>query len=911
MRNRKWELKDKIWPHVLKAVFISFLLILTHMPFSTFAYASVSPEIITAIEVRGASRIKEDDLIDLVSLSAGDMLDRQKLSKGIKRAFKKGIFHDIQAVSLPSDGGIKLVYIVKEISLVEKIVVKGNEIFFAKKIKDNFYFKEGEDYQEDFLDSARSGLYRFYERKGYPDAEIKITVEEYKKAAVRIYINVKAGPPLIIKKLDVTSEVGFIMKTAEDSIFDRDVMDKELERIEAYYKKKNHINSKAGPYQFSNGVLTVPVYVGPALEIEFKHNDAVSSRKLKKELTFLEEGEVTDESVSDTAERIRLLYVSKGYYYAQVAASVKREEDLIRVLFVIFEGERVVLRTVRFSGNTIIPDALKKILPLKEDKYYNDNLLDDGRESLIRFYNALGYLRADVTEVEKEFKNNGLDLDLEFIIHEGPQTRIRSIAIEGNEKIGTAQIRDVLKLFERIPYNAVDIGDARHRVISLYGRRGYMDAEVEVKSVIEKEHASLTFRIQENNPIIIGKIILRGNNKTKDKIIYRDMTFEESESYNHEEITRTKQRLYRLGIFNEVSIDMLEGGQELEAGVVKDMLVTVKEANPGSVEITGGYGDYEGVRGSVDIKYRNLGGYNRQVGSRTMLSDKDKRHVFSFREPWFLNKPNLLFRVSLTLEDRDVINIETRDVLYKVEKQSFVAGIEKEIVENLKAGLDYEYSFTDTKDVEEDIILTKEDTGTLRIGSISPSLFYDTRDNPFNPTSGSQHGVVVKYASDIFLSETDFIKGTVQSAWFFQIMKRVVFAFSLRGGAAYGFDESEEIPLIERFFLGGRSTVRGYKHEALGPKGENDDPTGGNVFALTNLELRFNMGKGFGLVTFVDGGEVWQTFDEVDGDLKYTTGAGLRYNTPVGPVRLDYGYKLNREPDESIGEFHFSFGHAF
>ena len=209
------------------------------------------------------------------------------------------------------------------------------------------------------------------------------------------------------------------------------------------------------------------------------------------------------------------------------------------------------------------------------------------------------------------------------------------------------------------------------------------------------------------------------------------------------------------------------------------------------------------------------------------------------------------------------------------------------------------------------MILSKEDTGTLEISSISPSVFYDTRDNPFDPSSGSLQVFVVKYASEAFLSEAEFIKGTIKSSWFVKLFKPVVFAFSLGGGAAYGLDESEEIPLIERFFLGGRTTVRGYSNDTLGPKGKNDNPTGGNMFALTNWELRISVFKGFGLVTFLDAGNVWRTADEVDDELKYTIGTGLRYNTPVGPVRIDYGHKMNKESGDSSGEVHFSFGHAF
>ena len=119
------------------------------------------------------------------------------------------------------------------------------------------------------------------------------------------------------------------------------------------------------------------------------------------------------------------------------------------------------------------------------------------------------------------------------------------------------------------------------------------------------------------------------------------------------------------------------------------------------------------------------------------------------------------------------------------------------------------------------------------------------------------------------------------------------------------------LPDYERFFLGGSTTVRGYIHDSLGPKGEDGTPTGGNMFYLGNFELRTFIRKGFGLVAFLDSGNVWKTAQDTESDIKFTVGAGLRYNTPVGPVRLDYGHKLDKEDDESRGEVHFSIGHAF
>jgi outer membrane protein insertion porin family len=867
---------------------------------------------IKAIEVHGLSRMEEEELIDLICFTPGDKLTKEELRAGIRRAFKKGIFHDIKVISEPYDDGIKLIYLVEEIPLVHKIFVEGNEYFSEREIKREFYFKEGEEFHDVFLDKAKRTLLEFFKRKGFADARVEITIKKTEKdSEIDIYITVKEGQPLIIRDVEVPEDVRSLIRFVKGDIFDRDELDKDIRKIKGHYKKENYFNPIIGPYKFSDGVLIIPIKRGKKLELVFKDNTAISDKKLRKEVLFWEDEDITNELISEMANRIKRLYASKGYYYAQVAAGVESTEEVIKVTFVIFEGKKVTLRNINFEGITFKPEILKKIIPLNENKPFNSTLLNNSRNSLAGFYRALGYLEMKVVDIKKEFKNDGKDLTLTFVIDEGYQTKIKSIKIVGNNNVDTAEIRKVLNIKEGAPYNLIDIGDARYRILSLYSQYGYVDTNIDVESVIDDHEAVVTFKITENRPSIIGKIILRGNRKTKAKIITREFVFNEGEVYDQEKITRTKQKLYKLGLFTEVSIEMLEPYTRGKDRLVRDLLVSVKEGKAGAVEIGIGFGEYEKLRGSFDINYRNLGGYHRQIGFRAELSSVETRYILNFKEPWLFNKPNLSLKVFLMKEDRRSMNIETRDVLYKTDRFSFIASIEQELGKGLKAGLSYEYSFVDTKDVKPGVILSKEDTGTIGISSISPSLFYDTRDNPFDPTSGSLHGIVLKYASKLFLSETEFIKGTFQSSWFFPLIKRVVFAFSLRGGAAYGFEETEEIPLIERFFLGGRTTVRGYSHDTLGPKGSDGNPTGGNIFALTNVELRFSIGKGFGFVTFLDAGNVWRNSDEVRARLKYTAGAGLRYKTPVGPIRIDYGHKLNKEPDESSGEVHFSFGHAF
>ena len=867
---------------------------------------------IKAIDVRGLTRTGEEELVDLVSFNIGDILDRNILTSGIRRAFRKGIFLDIKVESEPYEDGIKLIYAVREIPVIKNISITGNKHLSSGKINKLIDFEEDEDFREELLEQAVTALADYYKRKGFPDAYVMINVEEGSTpSSVNLLVNIEEGPPLIIKSIDIPDDVKKYLSLSAGDILDAEALEKDINKIRGHYKKDKYIMPAVGPYEFKDGDLRVPVVRGPQLELQFKGNSAMSSRKLKKVVPFYDDGEVQDDSIEETVKQIRKLYLGKGYYNARIAAGVENEGEKIIVSFFIFEGKKVLLRKIDFNGISISREAVIGIIPFRENKPYNENLLKSSRESLISFYKALGYLKIDVADIKKTFSSDGRDLDIEFMINEGPQTIIRDIKIVGAERISESKIKRTFGLSEGNPYNVIDIGDARYRILSLYGQYGYVDARVEIESIINKDSAVLTFRITENKPAVIGKIIIKGNRKTKAKIIQREFTIGEGEPYNFEELLKTKQMLYKLGLFNEVSIEMLESGQEADDKLVKDVIVSLREGKAGSVEFGLGYGDYEKVRGSFDVRYVNLGGYNRQVGFKAEVSAVEQRYVFNFKEPWLFNKPDIPFNIFLIKEEIQSVNLDTKDVLYEIDRISLLLDVEMELLERLRANFNYEYSLTDTTDVDPDVILSREDTGTIGIGSISPSLFYDTRDDPFEPTSGFLHGITLKFASEAFLSETEFVKGTFQSLWFLKLKKGLILALAFKGGAAYSFDDNKELPLIERFFLGGRTTVRGYSQDMLGPKGPDGNPTGGNMYSLINTELRIALGKGFGLVVFMDAGNVWVLAEDTDEKQKYTAGAGLRYSTPVGPVRIDYGHKLDREEDESSGELHFSFGHTF
>jgi outer membrane protein insertion porin family len=409
---------------------------------------------------------------------------------------------------------------------------------------------------------------------------------------------------------------------------------------------------------------------------------------------------------------------------------------------------------------------------------------------------------------------------------------------------------------------------------------------------------------------LIGRIILRGNETTRDKVITRELLIKTGDVYNYGAILDSQQRIYRLGYFRVARFEPVRPG---EKEYVKDMLFTMEERPAGAVEIGVGYGDLDRLRGFMEISHRNLWGSARYANLRFEESDILRRAIFNYKEPWFLGR-KLEAKFSLVWSDAEKLNADTRETYYSTRRTTAAFGIEK-VYEHLKPSLTYQFENIVNYDVKPEAQLTPEDSGRVLVSSLSPALVWDGRDDVFNPRRGAIYGVVLKESLRELASEADFTKLTVQASWFFPIGSNIVTALSARAGMSWPFRDTAEVPLHERFYMGGNTTVRGYTQDSIGPSAvaPNGDPIpqGGSSMTVFNLEFRLFPGEGLGFALFMDAGNVWPGQDININDLRASYGVGLRYGTPIGPLRIDYGQKIDRQPDESPGEVHFNIGHPF
>jgi outer membrane protein insertion porin family len=881
--------------------FVLIILCLPFIPLNTGA--SVTGE----IEINGLYSIDKEELLYLLDIHPGDSIDEELIRLGIKRAFLKGIFEDI---SVETFGGedVDVLISVKERDFIEKISIKGDYALSKKRIKRLFLIKEDSVLLCDVLERALKTLRHELELRGFPHASVHAEIIALKKPhRIKILLTVYTGEPLRIEAIQTDDETKRAMKLSDGDIYDQIKLSKDFERIKKYYKKQKFFNPEIGQHTFTDGILEIPVHPGKRLNISIIDNHAISTKKIMREMPFFELEAFNYDIVEESVYRIISLYHKKGYLFVQVAPVISVTDDHIDLHFFIYEGQKVKTGKITFTGTSLPVKDLEEVLTLRKGKVYNAEFLDTDRERLRTYYIALGYLSVSIEEFQTTYYEDSNTMDIEIIINEGLKTEIERITIIGTQHIPEEAVRTVLQIEPGDVYNEVNIINARDRVVDLYNSRGFLRTNVAVESEIEEYKAAVTFKIQESTEILFGKTIVAGNYRTRYHVIERELHDKENIPYNYRILTRDRRKLYKTGLFTDVSMKALDRYDHK-----KDVLLTVKEGNPGSVEFTFGYATYERFRGILDVSYRNLWGRNKQPSLKLDVSSLARRLILQYYEPWFMNKERLQFRSFMLIENKKEINIDTRETRYRLKRYAASAGVEKDVSDTVLAKLYYEFSVVNTYDVQPDVILSKEDVGTLFISGIVPGILYDTRDNIFEPQKGIFSGASLKFTSPLFFSESDFLKFTFFGNYYQALSKRFVFAASLRGGLARGDRGTTELPIVERFFLGGRTTVRGYEQDLLGPKGEDGNPTGGNAFLMQSLELRASLGKGIGLVAFLDGGNVWVDAKDINlKDWKFTPGIGVRYKTPVGPLRFDYGYKLEDEPGQSRGVFHFSIGHAF
>jgi outer membrane protein insertion porin family len=703
-------------------------------------------------------------------------------------------------------------------------------------------------------------------------------------------------------------------------------------------------------------VVSFIVEEKPAIaEIRYVGNDELGVDEIQ-EVVDLERFAILDISkVQRNAQKIRDLYAEQGYYLAEVDYEIAEAEgraDLAVITFNIQEYAKVQVKKITFLGNeNLADDELAGIMATREGSYFSfltdfgtfqEEAFEADLQRLTAFYYNHGYVQVNVSRPSIRLSRDKRYLYVTISIEEGEQYFAGSIDIQGD------MISDKDELLELVNLETGDVFDYGRmrqdieRVRNLYRNAGYAYVNVNPLTRIDKENnkVDLTYDIQQGNKVYLGRIEIAGNRKTRDYVIRREMEIEEGELFSAAALEASKRQIRRLGYFDQVEVTTQRGARD----DLINVLVQVNETRTGTFQVGAGFSSTESFIANAQISQNNLLGRGQSLSFQAQLSSIRTLFNLKFSEPWLLgSRWNFSF---------DLYNFEYafQDFTRQSTGGNLTFGypiseaFELKIPGDLVASLTYKLENVDVTAGGQSGTNAGA-TGSLFGGGLTSSVqggvFYDTRNNRLFPSEGSYHSAKTEFADRSFtLSQNEFLKVDMETRWYFPLFWEFVLRLQGELGYVTNLDAEGTVPLFERYFVGGPTTVRGFERYSLGPIREvannPNDPAsgldefriGGNKRLIFTAEIEFPIFTAAGIkgVLFTDMGNAFDNdqpltlvpdlFAEREGDtfsnaLRTSVGFGFRWLSPIAPLRFEWGIPLERLRGEQPVVFDFSIGNAF
>lgn len=646
--------------------------------------------------------------------------------------------------------------------------------------------------------------------------------------------------------------------------------------------------------------------------IRLKGNKVFKDDKIKENLTIKTGSILNTFKVQSNINRIEEIYKEKNYHNVNVTYTVLPiEHNQVDLEFTIDEGEKVLIESINFEGNNAYTDKeLKKLMKTTEKGFFSwltssgdlkREDLDQDITKLSSFYYNNGYIQAKIGEPKIEFKENEITITIK--IDEGPQFKVGNVDVTGDLVLPKEELLKKLKITKETYYNREVVRNDILALTDLYSDEGYAYADISPR--IEKDFDTLkvniTYVVNKGKLVYFENIIIGGNTKTRDKVIRRELKVYEQELYSGRELKQGVRNLYRLDFFEDIKVNTVKGSAD-DKMILK---VDVTEKSTGSFSFGAGYSSEENVFGMASIMQRNLFGRGQILQLQAQIGSRTTQYNLNFTEPWLFDIP-LSAGIGLYNWETDYDTYDRKSIGGRIR-------FGYPVYKFTRANIGYNYDHADISNISEDAAESIKDLeGTNITSAVTASLIYDSRDRAFNPTEGSKHSISIEYAG--LGGNIAFTKYLADTGWYIPLFKETT-GF-LHGKTGYVKENSGGIlPDYERFYLGGINSMRGYEWREIHVLDEEGNEIGGDKFVQFNVEYLIPLLKDQGIVgvLFYDMGNVFNDDESIDlGNLRSSTGFGFRWYSPVGPIRIEYGYKLDvKEGEEKGGQWEFSMGSAF
>ena len=872
----------------LAAVVLCALLIFVPKTFSEEQKKTVKE-----VRVQGLQRANENFVRLKIRSKAGDEFSRDVVDQDVKNLYATGDFRNITVAVDETPEGVVLVYVFEENPLVRDVNFRGNEAVSSKRLERRMRPKEeekkpgllgeltapaappviGSTYDPAEIERGVTEVRDYYETKGFFAASVRHVPEVDKETnEVTVDVEIEEGPRAFVRKVNIvgnkavdTKSILKAVKTKKRKsilpwIFGRGrlqryILDEDLDRINALFQQRGYLDVATRGARCTNcGGMYRPSHGDP------DHN--------------VLPGTPFEELPAD--------WVCPG-------CKAKKET---------FERLGVEL--------TVFPDGKTVAIA-------------DPTEDLLA---KLGG--------EWKVPPKKREIELTIRLYEGPQYLAGKYSVEGNTVFPSDEILGVCSLKEGKAFDPFALERDRMAVYDKYGERGYIDAVVNVERKPGEKPTVLDvgYTVAENQQIRIGKIEITGNLITKDKVIRREIVVNPGETFDMRRVRLSVRRLKNLNYFGDPVNPAAEGvlayDRPTDVEGVRDLVIEVKERPTGRLWFGGGVSSVYEVFGTVEITQSNfdwkrwrsplLRGAGQKARLKTLVGTKRTDFIFSFTEPWLFDRP-LSFGLDVFRMDRRYLS---RRHFYEQTNTGFDLKLFTRVAPATRAGVIYKLERVDL-DVNEDASETiKKEEGKKTISSLEFQTVRDTTDSYLMPTRGMRASGSWQVAGGFLGSDEEFYKHEYGVTQYVRLYKdKHILRLLGRVSFAEEFGDSEDVPIFERYFLGGPATVRGFRYREVGPKDELGEPIGGKSSLLLSAEYDYPIIGPLRGAVFYDTGNVWYDSYEIDlSDLRAGTGLGVRIIIPfMGapvPINLDYGWPIDRDEWTSKGgRFHFSMGFNF
>lgn len=718
----------------------------------------------------------------------------------------------------------------------------------------------------------------------------------------------------------------------------------------------------------TDGVLTYAVKEKPFVrELKVQGASQVSREKIEAALGISPRTILDRAKVAEGVEKVRKLYNDQGYVNAAVDYSVGLEENNQAVVALdIVEGNRLLIKKISFEGNKAFSDGdLKDQIATKEEWLFSfmtnrgvldRDMLTNDVAILSNHYNDHGYVEHRIDDPIILRARDGLDVV--FRVHEGPQYRVGKVEIGGDLiKDGREMLKSV-KLTTGQIFRGSRLREDITTLSELYSNKGFAFVQVDPVTKVDQnqKNVDVALVITKGPPVYFNRVLVAGNTKTRDKVVRRELLANEQELFAGSKITQSRNALQRTGYFEDVQITTKKTG---EPDTV-DLQVEVKEGPTGTFQVGAGYSSGDGFLFNANVSEKNLMGKGQGVSGNFSIGSSRQDFLVNVNDPYF-NDSKMALGIDGFSTKREFTDFDERKLGFGVNtsyplkdfrvpyfgrprpernigSDELASAAAPSMWDYMRGGVSYAFTRESIQGISATAPdLIQSERGTSLTSSVTPGISYDSRDHFFAPTEGTKSAFSVKMAG--LGGDSRFIKSDVSGRWHYPLLKDPKwggsYVLALGGSAGYGLGLAErsngknDLPLFERYFLGGINSIRGFSERSLGPRAPSNctvpagsppgtdpvctstDVIGGDKSVVMNAEVLFPIMEEYGIrgVAFFDMGNAFgdsQSFSF--GDLRRSVGAGVRWMSPFGPLRVELGFPMNKQSHDDTSVLGFSIG---